>query len=143
MKENNRKGRIMMTATQNHGKHLISAVEGRRDIYSRSGCFLTAPLFWRRLSGAFQVSELCSREAWSLLHCSGGVCGWHLWGRRATAAHRHHCPSLQGEHPDRSFGVWNPFEIAMLGGLRGMKYPQPTSPQTWTHFCSWWCSSVW
>lgn len=96
-------------------KTLISAVEGRRDICSRSGCFLPAPLFWRRLSGTFQVSELCSRGVWSLLHCYGGVHGWHLWGRRATAAHRHHCPSLQGDHPDRSFEVWNPFETAMLG----------------------------
>lgn len=130
----------MMTATQEIMKRILFLLLKEEGMFT--GGVAASSLLWRRLSGVFQVSELCSRGVWSLLHCYGCVCGWHLWGRRATAAHRHHCPSLQGDHSDRSFGVWNPFDIAMLGGLRDMKYSQPTSPQMWTHFCSWWCSSV-
>lgn len=113
-----------------------------------SGCFLTAPLFWRRLSGTLQVSKLCSRGVWSLLHCSGGVYERNPWGRRATAARlplcssQTHCPSLQGAHPDSSSGVWNSLKLQCLA-QRDMKYSQPTSLQTWTRICSWWCSSVW
>lgn len=89
-----------------------------------SGCFLTTPLFWRRLSGTFQGSQVCSRRVWSLLHCYGGAHGWI------------------SEHTQTgALGSGIPLKFQCFGYTH-MQYSKPTSLQMWTHFCSWWCSSV-
>lgn len=96
-----------------------------------SGCFLTAPLFWRRLSGTFKMCKLCSRGEWSLLRCCGGVHGWYLWGRRATAAvysSQTPLPLTAGSTSRKELWGLEPSEIAMLALERHEIFSAHQSP---------------